>query len=79
MNLKEKRIMILDRVDKLLKQRCEKCTTGYSVKSIRCDCYASKEIRKCGQQLSELLPRKQGESEGRNGEYETLRVDDNRL
>lgn len=52
MNLKEKRIMILKEVDRLLKLRCDEC---WGDKNMLCDCAASKAIRRCGEQLNELL------------------------
>lgn len=56
MNLKEKRVMVLKEVDRLLKLRCEKCIkSSNTIKSMLCDCPASKGIRNCGKQLDELL------------------------
>lgn len=51
MNLEEKRIMILNEVDRLLKLRCDKC---WGDKNMLCDCVASKALRRCGEQLDEL-------------------------
>lgn len=49
MKLKEKRVMILKEVDRLFKLRCENCIeSSNAIKSMLCDCPASKEIRACG-------------------------------
>lgn len=54
MSLKEKRVEVLNDIERLLKERCEKCMSSGNNASIWCECYASVGLRKCGDELLRL-------------------------